>query len=155
MSGPGSSILMVTRKSVRVSFRPTTIRITSDSVRKPLTRRWIRSSSAPSTSLTAGSGVQSLNSTMCFMGSDDFERDLPCGWRERAIEFSQILGGEVHVECPAVFLHVSDTACLWDDDRVRMAQGPCERNLRRRRLATQSDAAEDVALQQAPLLDGR
>src|SRR5689334_15379752 len=145
---------MVTRKRVRGSLRSTTTRRTSDSVRKPLTRRWIRSSSASSSSLTSGSGVQSLNSTIGFMGSDDFQWDLPCGWRERAIEFGQVLGGEVHVECPAVFLHVSDTACFRDDDDVRMTQYPRERNLRRRRLATQRNTAEHVALQQTPLLNG-
>src|SRR5215831_17435935 len=99
---------MVTRYSVRGSFRSTTTRRTSESVRKPLTRRWMRSIS-PSTSCgTSGSGAQSLNSTMRFMESDDLERHFVDGRRERPIEFGQILSGEVHVERRPILLDVRD-----------------------------------------------
>src|SRR5215831_4787073 len=101
---------MVTRYSVRGSFRSTTTRRSSDSVRKPLTRRWMRSISASSSWGTSGSGVQSLNSTMCFMESDDLQRHFVGGRREYPIEFSQILNGEVHVERRPVLLDVRDVA---------------------------------------------
>src|SRR5690348_18320686 len=101
----------------------------------------MRSISAPSNWLTAGSGVQFLNSTICFMESDDLERDFVCGRRECAIELSQILNGKMHVERRSILFNMSDLACLGDGDHVPVAQHPRQSNLWRGRVSTQRNAA--------------